>query len=106
MRTRLFFRFLLVFVMAFGADGLAQDKPSDKPKVPDSGHLQRKAARKKWKEERKQKKAERKAVKNYQKKLQTKKTQRRMKRDKRKSDRVNAHKPEFFLKRWFRKKHN
>jgi hypothetical protein len=101
------FHFFLVTALLITPDLFGQDNPdggNKPPKTPGTSKMQRKAARKKWKEERKQERMHRKAVKKKQKQLQTKKTLRRMKRDKRKAMRNNQHKQEFFLKRWFSKK--
>ena len=109
MKFTRFFRVLICFFLFFGVhSAMAQEtanggKP-DKQKPVQTKREQRRAARKKWKEQRKQEKMEKKAVKKKQKQLQTKKVQKRMKKDKRKAMRNNAHKREFFLKRWFSKK--
>lgn len=73
-------------------------------KVP-KNRAQRKLAKQKWKEERAKKRDDKKMVKEHHKRLQTKKVNKRMKKNKKKSERVNENKREFFLKRWFRKKH-
>ncbi len=97
------FVFLLIVNPVNGQDTGNGGSP-DKQKPVQSKREQRKAARKKWREDRKLEKMEKKVVRKKQKQLQTKKTYKRMKRDKRKAMRNNAHKREFFLKRWFSKK--
>ena len=99
-------KYILFLLIWFSGGAFGQENPGggDKSKVPSNGRIQKKAARKKWKEQRKHEKAEKKAVRKKQKQLQTKKTRKRMKRDKRKAMRNNQHKKEFFLKRWFGKK--
>lgn len=56
-------------------------------------------------EQRRKEKAERKAIKAYHKRLQTKQVRKRMKNSRKKAVRNNENKREFFIRRWFRKKH-
>lgn len=82
----------------------AQDKPAAKDtKAPATSRVQRKAAKKKWKEQRKVEMEQKKAVKQHHKRLQTKETRKRMRREKKKSDHLRSNKREFFLIRWFRR---
>jgi hypothetical protein len=72
--------------------------------TPLSKSAKRKKAKKEWKEHRKLEMEEKKAIKEHHKRIQTKETRKKMKQSKRKSIRVNEHKREFFLKRWFKRK--
>lgn len=109
MRSRWFIKVLIcLFLFSGVGSGIAQETANgdkvNKQKPVQTKREQRKASRKKWKEQRKQEKMHKKGVKKKQKQLQTKKTLKRMKKDKKKALRNNAHKREFFLKRWFSKK--
>jgi hypothetical protein len=92
--------FLLIILFPLG--GMAQEAAKEKDKAPATSRVQRKAAKKKWKDQRKMEMEQKKAVKQHHKRLQTKETRKRMKREKRKSDKLRANKREFFLIRWFR----
>lgn len=59
--------------------------------------------RREAREKRKLEKEEQKAIRKHHKRIQTKAVQKRMKASRRKSKRYNDNKPEFFLKRWYRK---
>jgi hypothetical protein len=65
----------------------------------------KKQRRKDAREKRKMERAERKAIEKHHKRIQTKKVQKRMKSSRSKAMRNNQHKREFFLKRWFSRKH-
>ncbi|HQQ93339.1 MAG TPA: hypothetical protein PLQ93_02195 [Bacteroidia bacterium] len=52
-------------------------------------------------EKRKLERAERKAIKKHHKRIQTKAVRKRMSASRKKSNRINANKREFFLKRWY-----
>lgn len=94
--------FLIICLLPLAAHAQDQAKKDDN-KAPATSRVQRRAAKKKWKEQRKAEMEDKKAVKAYHKRLQTKKTLRRMKQEKKKSDRLRANKREFFLVRWFRR---
>ena len=96
---KLIFLFILLMPLAVHA----QEAKKDDTKAPATSRVQRRAAKKKWKEQRRAEMDDKKAVKAYHKRLQTKKTLRRMKQEKKKSDRLRANKREFFLVRWFRR---
>lgn len=89
-----------LFLFSVPAISLAQDKASSEKSTPTS-KAQRKADKKKWKDDRLKEHQDKKMVKNYHKALQTKKVQKRMKKNKKKAERINDNKREFFLKRWF-----
>lgn len=93
----------LFFVFLMPASIIAQDAPKDK--APATSRVQRKAAKKKWKEQRKLEMDQKKAVKQHHKRIQTKETRKRMRKEKKKSDKMRANKREFFLVRWFKFRH-
>lgn len=66
----------------------------------------RKQIRKEDREKRAQERAERKAVKKHHKRIQTKAVRKRMKKSRATAARNHDNRREFFLKRWFKKKHN
>jgi hypothetical protein len=94
---------LLLFTFPFAIAVHAQDAGGQQPKSPPTSKAQRRQAKAKWKEERLKKREEKKKIKEHHKRIQSKATLKRMKKDARKSKRVNEHKREFFLKRWFGK---
>jgi hypothetical protein len=91
---------LLICMLPLGI--IAQEAPA-KDKAPATSRIQRKAAKKKWKEQRKMEMDQKKAVKQHHKRIQTKDTRKRMRQEKRKSDKMRSNKREFFLVRWFRR---
>jgi hypothetical protein len=95
--------FILLFICALPIGTIAQEKTKDK--APATSRVQKKAAKKKWKEHRKQEMQQKKAVKEHHKRLQTKQTRKGMRREKRKSEKLRGNKREFFLIRWFKYKH-
>jgi hypothetical protein len=98
-----FYRKLILLLVCFlPLAGLAQDAAKEKQKAPSTSRAQRKAAKKKWKEQRRADIDQKKAVKQHHKRLQTKETRKRMKQEKRRSDKLRGNKREFFLVRWFR----
>lgn len=83
----------------------SQDVDARSPS-PNSGSVQQiKADRKKEKLQKEAAKGIEKGKKRHE-KLQSKNTKKMMKQSKRKSKQWNEHKKEFFLTRWFRKKHH
>lgn len=98
-------KILLPLILILPIALFAQDNSgnSEQQKTPTS-RAQRKLAKQKWKEERAKKRDDRKMVKQHHKRLQTKTVQKRMKKNKKKSERVNDNRREFFLKRWFKRK--
>lgn len=92
--------FLLLLAVPFIT--VAQEKQS-KDKAPATTRMQRKAAKKKWKEQRKLERDQKKAVKQHHKRLQTKETRKRMKQERKKGEKMRANKREFFLVRWFKR---
>jgi hypothetical protein len=91
---------LLLIILGLPSYIYAQDKGDSKSSAPTS-RAQRMADKKKWKEQRLKAHQDKKMVKQHHKMLQTKKVQKRMKKNKRKAERINDNKREFFLKRWF-----
>jgi hypothetical protein len=82
----------------------AQDVNSHSPKPAHSSRMEKKAEKKKVVRQKKADKALEKGRLELV-KIQTKAVQKRMKESKRKAKRHNENKREFFLKRWFTKKH-
>lgn len=87
---------------------MSQDNGSDakteKKNDVESARMKRQKARREWKAKRKQEHSDRKAIRQHEKRLQTKATRKRMKKDRRKANRVNQNKKEFFLIRLFKPK--
>lgn len=100
----LFRKIILLLIILAPASVLAQEQKSEKDKAPASTHAQRKAVKKKWKEQRKIEMEEKKAIKEHHKRLQTKETRKRMRKEKSKGNKMRANKKEFFLVRWFKYK--
>ena len=73
------------------------------PKAPPSSKVQKQIAKKKWKNERRIQHDAEQNIKEHDKRIQTKAVRKKMRKDKAKSKRINEHKREFFLKRWFKK---
>jgi len=95
---------LLLLVMIPGYV-LSQDLDAHSPKPAPGSHQQRAADLKKKKQEAKALKAEEKGRKQHM-KIQSRQTRKMMKKSKHTSKQWNEGKREFFLKRWFRKKHH
>ncbi|MCW3103645.1 MAG: hypothetical protein JWO09_2085 [Bacteroidetes bacterium] len=95
-------KLILIFICLLPLGLAAQEAPA-KEKAPATSRVQKKAAKKKWKEQRKMEMDQKKAVKQHHKRIQTKETRKRMKQEKRRSDKLRANKREFFLVRWFRR---
>jgi hypothetical protein len=95
---------LFVLFLAAPVHIIAQEAPPKASAKPEGSRAKRKAERKKWKEQRKRDHAEAKAIKKHHKRIQTKETRATMRKNKRKANRVNQNKKEFFIKRWFSKK--
>jgi len=100
----LFRKIILVLIIIAPISVIAQEQKSEKDKAPASTHAQRKAAKKKWKEQRKIEMEDKKAVKKHHKRIQTKETRKKMREEKHKGDKMRANKKEFFLIRWFKYK--
>lgn len=96
-------KILLLFICLLPLSAISQEAPKDK--APATSRVQRKAAKKKWKEQRKMEMEQKKAVKQHHKRIQTKETRKRMRKEKKKSDKMRANKREFFLVRWFKSRH-
>ena len=94
-----YFVFLFLFFLPFIT--LAQQ--ASIPKAPPSTKVQRRMAKKKWKDDRRIKRDAERNIKEHDKKFQTKAVRKKMRKDKAKSKRINEHKREFFLKRWLKK---
>lgn len=90
----------LMFIIPFAIASHAQES-SGEQKAPPTSKAQRRIAKRQWKEQRLKDMEEKKKIKEHHKRIQTKETRKKMKRDARKAQRVNEHKREFFLKRWF-----
>ena len=101
MLKRIFLLLLIIIPFTIAAQEPAGggEKQSSTPTT----KAQRKSAKRKWKEQRLKKMEEKKKIKNHHKRIQTKEVRKKMRRDARKAKRVNEHKREFFLKRWFRR---
>lgn len=100
--TRLKLFSLFFFFMSFSLK--AQDINAHSPKPIAGSHQQRDADKKKIKQQKKIEKNTEKARKQHL-KLQSKNTKKMMRKSNHSSKRWNENKKEFFLKRWFRKKH-
>ena len=99
------FRKIIIILIALAPFSIpAQEQKSEKDKAPASTHAQRKAAKKKWKEQRKIEMGEKKAIKEHHKRIQTKETRKRMRKEKKRGEKMRANKKEFFLIRWFKYK--
>ncbi len=96
-------KIILLFICLLPLAVNAQEQASTKDKAPATSRVQRKAAKKKWKEQRRAEMEDKKAVKDYHKRLQDKNTRKRMKREKKKSDKLRANKRDPFFVRWFRR---
>lgn len=83
----------------------SQDVDARSPKPNNGSSQQVKADKKKAKQQKEIAKGVEKGKKRHE-KLQAKNTKKMMKKSKRKSKRWNENKREFFLKRWFTKKHH
>lgn len=98
-------KIFLLLLVAMPVFSLAQDLNSKSPQPDKSSTKQQKKAEKKKEQRRiQQENSEANNLKNAE-KLQTKEVRKRMKKSRKKADDWNAHRREFFLKRWFRKKH-
>ena len=89
--------------MTFSVAG--QDIDARSPKPAPSGVQQRKADKKKEKQRKKIEKGNEKGRQKHI-KLQSKNTRKMMRKSKHTSSQWNDNRKEFFLKRWFRKKHH
>jgi hypothetical protein len=92
----------LIFLLPYTS--LAQENTKDK--APATSQVQKKAAKKKWKEQRKMEMEHEKAVKKHHKRLQQKKTLKTMRKEKQKGEKLRKNKREFFLVRWFKNRHH
>jgi hypothetical protein len=90
----------LLLIALLPLQALPQEQTKDK--APATSRAQKKAAKKKWKEQRKMEKEHKKAVKQHHKRLQTKKTRKEMRKERRKGEKMRQNKREFFLVRWFK----
>ena len=96
---------LILVICALPFASFSQDVDARSPK-PNSGSSQQvKADKKKEKQKKEAAKGIEKGKQRHE-KLQAKNTKKMMKASKRKSKRWNENKREFFLKRWFTKKHH
>lgn len=98
---------ILLFFMLFAAVAHAQDPSAsfDDPNMQKPDSKSQKALAKKKKQREKEAAKATKALLKQHMKDQSPETRKRMKQDAREAQRNNEHKREFFLKRWFRKKH-
>lgn len=97
--------FIALAIFTIPMVSFSQDLDARSPK-PNSGSSQQvKADKKKEKQKKEAAKGIEKGKKRHE-KLQAKNTKKMMKQSKRKSKRWNENKKEFFLKRWFTKKHH
>ncbi len=95
-------KYIFVIILFLPLTIFAQEAvKSSRNGTPASARHQRKVARKKWKEERKKEKLDRTIVDDHHKRIQTKKVQKRMRKDKRKAQRNNEHKKDYFWNKWF-----
>lgn len=101
---KLSFLFLIfTSIPVLSQDNIADAKTEKKNDV-ESARMKRQKARTEWKAKRQQERAEKKAIRQHEKRLQTKETRKRMRKDRRKANRVNQNKKEFFLIRLFKPK--
>ncbi len=101
---RYFFRIITAMLICLlPLTTLAQEQTKDK--APATSRAQKKAAKKKWKEQRKMEKEHAKAVKKHHKRIQEKKTRKVMRKERRKGEKMRKNKREFFLIRWFKNRH-
>ena len=96
------YKLIIVLLLAFLPSYTFSQTAEKKEGQPKSSNAQKREARKKWVLQRKIERDEKKKIKQHDKHLQTKKTLRRMKKDKKKAQRNNEGKREFFIKRWFK----
>ncbi len=102
---RLIARLITVFLVCLlPLATIAQEQTKDK--APPTSRTQKRAAKKKWKEQRKMEMQHDKSVKEHHKKLQTKQTRKTMRNEKRKGEKLRKNKREFFLVRWFKNRHH
>ena len=94
------FCFLFFPVPVFSQEGGSSEKKNEV----ENARMKRKKAKAEWKAKRKEERTDRKAVGSHEKLLQTKETRKRMRKNRRKADRVNQNKREFFLIRMFKPK--
>lgn len=94
--------FSLIMIFSFAVNAKEKKTEEDKKGTSiKSIRQKRREDRKKWKEERRRKRAEERMIRDHHKKIQTKAVNKRMRKSRRKAQRVNENKREFFLKRWF-----
>jgi hypothetical protein len=98
---------MLLFFILFAALAHAQDPSAtfDDPNMQKPDSKSQKALAKKKKQREKEANKATKALLKQHMKDQSPATRKRMKQDAKEAQRNNEHKREFFLKRWFRKKH-
>lgn len=105
LRLFLFLCFVIVLqTPCISQEGGGKSDPPKKDQSIKSKRKQRKADKKKWKENRKNKRAEEKKIRDHHKRIQTKEVRKRMKKNKGKAIRNNTHQREPFFQRLFQKK--
>ncbi|MFN8165953.1 MAG: hypothetical protein U0X76_07245 [Bacteroidia bacterium] len=95
---------LIIFLTIAGGHCMAQDLDARSPQHKASTGKQADAEKKKAKQQKDFDKAVKKAKKQHE-KLQTKNTRKMMRKSRHQPGRWDQDRKEFFLKRWFRKKH-
>ena len=95
--------FIFISTPSFSQDNPSEGKTEKKNDVV-SARTKRKKAKAEWKEKRNLDRADRKAIRAHEKALQTKTVRKRMKKDRKKANRANQNKKEFFLIRLFKPK--
>jgi hypothetical protein len=103
---KIVFRYVIIFILTCLPGVIhSQDIDARSPKSAPSTKQQKIAEKKKVKRQKQEVKAIEKGKKQHL-KLQSKNTKKMMRKSKHKSKRWNEDRKEFFLKRWFRKKHH
>jgi len=95
-----FRRLIILFICCIPFSVVAQETKAKE--APANSRAKRKIAKQKWKEQRKADRDHKKAVKAHHQSLQSKKTRKQMRAEKRKSDKFNTNRRDFFLVRWFK----
>jgi len=95
----------LLMARVYGQDPETKDVNARSPNPAAQSRMEKKAQKKKEKQRELTAKAIEVGKKRHE-KLQTKEVRKRMKKSKQRAEANNAHKKEFFLKRWFRSKHH
>jgi benzoyl-CoA reductase/2-hydroxyglutaryl-CoA dehydratase subunit BcrC/BadD/HgdB len=104
---KLILKIVALFLMIHAVPVKGQDNPSSKEEKKNevaTRRAKRLKAKKEWKESRQKDHSNDRAVRRHEKRLQTKETRKRMRQNRKKANRNNEHKKEFFLIRLFKPK--